>query len=52
MSTVEKLGTAVIGLAMVTTLILPKRQTVPVINAVNNLIARTLGTAMGTAKAA
>jgi hypothetical protein len=52
MSTVEKLGTAIIALGMVTTLILPGRQTVPVINAVNRLTTRLLGTAMGTAKPA
>lgn len=52
MSTIEKLGTAVIGLAMVTTLILPGRQTVPVINAINRLSTRLLGTAMGTARPA
>lgn len=52
MSTVEKLGTAIIGLAMVTTLILPGRQTVPVINAASRLSTRLLGTAMGTHKPA
>lgn len=52
MSTVEKLGASIIGLAMVTTLILPGRQTVPVINAGSRLLTRVLGTAMGTHKPA
>lgn len=48
MSTVEKLGTAIIGLALVTTLILPGRQTPAVINAFEGLSTGTLSTAMGT----
>lgn len=48
MSTVQKLGTMIVGLAFVTTLILPGRQTVPVINAFSSFTQGTLGTAMGT----
>lgn len=48
MTTVQKLGTSVIALAMITTLILPRRQTVPVIGALTKLTTGTLGTAMGT----
>lgn len=49
MSTFQKFGTMTIGLAALTTAILPGRQTAPVINAVRQLITGTLGTAMGTA---
>lgn len=52
MSTIEKWGTGIITLAMITTLILPGRQTVPVINAANRFTSRVLGTAMGTARPA
>lgn len=48
MSTVQKLGMAVIGVALVATLVLPGRQTVPVINAFTGFTTNTLGTAMGT----
>lgn len=48
MSTVQKLGLAVISLGVITTLILPGRQTVPVLGAVTNLSTGVLGTAMGT----
>ena len=44
----EKVVMAVIGVAMVTTLILPQRQTPAVIGAVTGLSTKTLGTAMGT----
>lgn len=50
MSTAEKLGMGIIGIAMVTTLILPGRQTVPVINAFTGLWRGSLATAMGTGK--
>ncbi|MCI0688924.1 MAG: hypothetical protein L0Y54_17090 [Sporichthyaceae bacterium] len=50
MSTAEKLGMAIIGVAMVTTLILPRRQTVPVITAAFNGARGFLATAMGTGK--
>jgi hypothetical protein len=39
-----------LGIALATTLILPGRQTVPVINAGSNLAQGVLGTAMGTKK--
>lgn len=45
---VEKIVMAVIGVAMVTTLILPGRQTATVTNAFTGLSTKTLGTAMGT----
>lgn len=48
MSTLQKLGMGVIGLGLATTLILPGRQTVPVINAGTNLASSVLGRAMGT----
>jgi hypothetical protein len=47
---IEKIALAVVGVAMVTTLVLPGRQTVAVTGAGTTLIAKTLGTAMGTAK--
>jgi hypothetical protein len=40
----------VIGIGMVTTLILPKRQTPAVINAFTGLFRGSLATAMGTGK--
>jgi hypothetical protein len=48
MATAQKIGMAVIGLAVITTLILPGRQTVPVVNAFSQFTQGTLGTAMGT----
>lgn len=50
MSTVEKFMAGLIGIAMVTTLILPKRQTPQVINAATGFVRGTLSTAMGTGK--
>lgn len=49
---IEKIVMAVIGVAMITTLILPGRQTPQVANALTNLSTKTLGTAMGTYKPA
>lgn len=49
---VEKLVAGLVAIGMVTTLILPKRQTVPVMNAGANLVAKVFGTVMGTAKPA
>jgi hypothetical protein len=49
MSTAEKLGMGIIGVAMVTTMLLPRRQTPAVIDAVRKLFVGSLGTAMGTA---
>lgn len=48
MGTVGKIAMAVIGVGMVTTLLLPKRQTPQVINAFAGLFSGALGTAMGT----
>lgn len=50
MSTIEKAIVGIIGIALVTTLLLPDRQTVPVIGAVGKLGKDWLGTAMGIAK--
>lgn len=52
MTTVQKVAMGVIGIAFVTTLVLPKRQTIGVIGAADKLIRGFLGTAMGTARAA
>lgn len=52
MSTIEKFLVGVIGLAMVTTLILPKRQTPAVINAAAKGISGVIGTAMGSTRIA
>ena len=46
-TTVEKIAMGIVGIAMATTLLLPGRQTVPVINAVSNLFTGSLRTAMG-----
>jgi hypothetical protein len=51
MSTAEKIGMGIIGLATITTLILPKRQTPAVIDAFTRLFRGSLATAMGTGKA-
>lgn len=50
MSTIEKIAMGMIGIGMATTLILPGRQTVPVINALSGLFRGGLSTAMGTGK--
>jgi hypothetical protein len=50
MTIAEKLITGVIGVALVTTLILPKRQTPQVTGAFFKGFANLLGTAMGTRK--
>lgn len=50
MSTVEKIMMGIVGVALVTTLILPKRQTPAVIKAAADFTTGTIGTAMGTAK--
>lgn len=50
MSTIEKIAMGVVGVAMVTTLILPGRQTPAVVNAFANLFRGGLATAMGTGK--
>lgn len=50
MTTIEKVLMGIIGVAMVTTLILPRRQTPQVINAAGNAFRGSLSTAMGTGK--
>lgn len=47
MSTVEKVALAIVTLATITTLILPGRQTVPVIGAASKLFNGALKTAQG-----
>lgn len=49
MSTVEKIAMGIIGIGMATTLILPDRQTVPVLGTVFNGFSGALRTAMGRA---
>lgn len=48
MPAIQKWIGGVIAIGLVTTLILPKRQTVQVINAVSGLMRGTLATAMAT----
>lgn len=48
----EKYAALIVGLAMVTTLILPDRKTSKVIDSFGKAAKGILGTAMGTAKAA
>lgn len=50
MSTLEKVLMGIVGVAMVTTLILPRRQTPQVINAAGGAFRGSLATAMGTGK--
>jgi hypothetical protein len=50
MGTVEKIALAIVGVALVTTLVLPGRQTPKVIDAVSNLFRGSLATAMATGK--
>lgn len=50
MSTFEKVLTSIVGVGMVTTLILPKRQTPAVINAFGSAFSKIMGTVMGTRK--
>lgn len=52
MSTFQKLGMVTLGIAAMTTLILPDRQTVPVLGALGRLGTGTLSTAMGTSRGA
>lgn len=51
MSTAQKIAMGIIGIGMATTLILPKRQTPQVIDAITRLFRGSLATAMGTGKA-
>jgi hypothetical protein len=50
MGSVEKVAMAIVGVAMVTTLILPGRQTPKVVNAFTGLFTKSLGTSIGTYK--
>lgn len=50
MSTLEKFVGGIIAIGLVTTLILPKRQTPQVIGAATAFTRGTLATAMGTGK--
>jgi hypothetical protein len=47
MSTVEKIAMGIVGVALVTTLILPGRQTPAVLNAAGSVFSGSLKTAMG-----
>jgi hypothetical protein len=51
MGTAEKVAMGIIGIGLVTTLLLPGRQTPAVINAFTGLFRGSLATAMGTGKA-
>jgi hypothetical protein len=46
-STIEKIAMGIVGIAMVTTLILPGRQTPAVLNAAGGVFSGSLKTAMG-----
>lgn len=48
MSTLEKVAMGIIGIGMVTTLILPGRQTPKVIDSISNLFRGSLATAMAS----
>jgi hypothetical protein len=50
MGTGEKIAMGIVSVAMITTLILPNRQTASVISAVTGLFRGSLATAMGTGK--
>lgn len=50
MGTFEKVAMGIIGIGLVTTLLLPGRQTPGVINAFTGLFRGSLATAMGTGK--
>lgn len=50
MGTAEKVAMGIIGIGLVTTLLLPGRQTPAVINAFTGLFRGSLATAMGTGK--
>lgn len=50
MSTIEKFMMGVVGVALITTLVLPKRQTPQVISAATGFVRGSLATAMGTGK--
>lgn len=48
MSVLEKFLMGAVGVAMVTTMVLPKRQTPAVITAFGTSLSRVMGTVMGT----
>lgn len=48
MQSFEKIAMAIVAVGMVTTLILPGRQTPRVVNAFTGLFSKSLGTSMGT----
>jgi hypothetical protein len=50
MSTVEKIAMGIIGIGLVTTLVLPGRQTPQVINAFSGLFRGSLATAMASGR--
>ena len=50
MGTAGKIAVAIVGLGVVTTLVLPGRQTPAVIHAFTGLFRGSLATAMGTGK--
>lgn len=51
MTTAQKVASGIIGIALVTTMILPGRQTPAVIAAITGLFRGSLATAMGTGRA-
>lgn len=50
MSTIEKFLMGVVGVALATTLVLPKRQTPAVINSATGFVRGTINAAMGNPK--
>jgi hypothetical protein len=50
MGTAEKIAMGIIGIGLVTTLILPDRQTPKVVDSFTRLFRGSLATAMGTGK--
>lgn len=50
MGAAEKIGMGIIGVAMITTAVLPDRKTAAVIDAIRKLFSGSLGVAMGTIK--
>lgn len=50
MGAAERIALAIVGVAMITTLVLPRRQTPQVVTAFGNAFRGGLATAMGTGK--
>ena len=50
MTTVEKVAMGIVGIATITTLVLPGRQTGKIIDAISNLFRGSLATAMASPK--